>query len=632
MPGFSLKRKTKEEKEAAKAEKEKLRNFSEYPYLLAIKPKEKYVFHSDYFEIDGQVATIMHFFHMDGAADGYPAFWGIGRIPSGMDSDVTTICFEQVRRMTKGWVESHSSTAESVAAMNAQESNKGTNSLKQRNSKKSKELEEIAHEIADNSAYLEAKFKIMVKAPTIEKLDRATVAIARRYVEVFSSLDASPYMGQQRQELANLFMKNDRTPGHSFYFTSPEYAGNYSLVTHGMEDPTGEYVGRMYGDVNNSAVLFAVDGYKHHVVVASEHFNEALDRTPMADYWGSKISQSCLIHNGRVVHILLDGCNLDLLGPKFEGITYKLDMNTGDVNMFEMFGDAKDELSIFAGQMQKLILMAEQAYETTESDRSIIRGSLEEVAEKFYIDQRMWYENAKANRHKVRVVGIDHKQVPKLEMFVSYLDTEYTKCLAADVKDSERGHALGILKATFHNLLSANGDLFNTTTNPAIDGAKRGRRVIYDFSSLRRRGEGVAMAQLVNVIGFAVGNLGNGDTVIFHGTDKIANRVKQYIMDQLDQLFDKGGRAVFLYNNMDRMLGDKQFSHFDKADYTIFGTMTPTQIQSYQKALGQVIPGDLVNLVQTKNSALAYLRRDYVNVVFEQDLMLGIQNKRGARM
>lgn len=630
--GFSLKRKTKEEKAAKKAEKEKLRNFSEYPYLLAIKPKEKYVFHSDYFEIDGQVATIMHFFHMDGAADGYPAFWGIGRIPSGMDNDITTICFEQVRRMTKGWVESHSSTAESVAAMNAQESNKGTNSLKQRNSKKSRELEEIAHEIADNSAYLEAKFKIMVKAPTIEKLDKATVAIARRYVEVFSSLDASPYMGQQRQELTNLFMKNERTPGGAFYFTSPEYAGNYSLVTHGMEDPTGEYVGRMYGDVNNSAVLFSVDGYKHHVVIASEHFNEALNRTPMADYWGSKISQSCLIHNGRVVHILLDGCDLDLLGPKFEGITYKLDMNTGDVNMFEMFGDAKDELSIFAGQMQKLILMAEQAYETTESDRSIIRGSLEEIAEKFYIDQRMWYENAKANRHKVRVVGIDHKQVPKLEMFVSYLDTEHTKCLAADVKDGERAHALGILKATFHNLLSANGDLFNTTTNPAIDGAKRGRRVIYDFSSLRRRGEGVAMAQLVNVIGFAVGNLGEGDTVIFHGADKIANRVKQYIIDQLDQLYDKGGRAVFLYNNMDRMLGDKQFSHFDKADYTIFGTMTPTQVQSYQKSLGQVIPGDLVNLVQTKNAQLAYLRRDYVNVVFEQDLMLGIQNKRGARM
>lgn len=630
--GFSLKRKTKEEKATEKAEKEKLRNFSEYPYLLAIKPKEKYVFHSDYFEIDGQVATIMHFFHMDGAADGYPAFWGIGRIPSGMDNDITTICFEQVRRMTKGWVESHSSTAESVAAMNAQESNKGTNSLKQRNSKKSRELEEIAHEIADNSAYLEAKFKIMVKAPTIEKLDKATVAIARRYVEVFSSLDASPYMGQQRQELTNLFMKNERTPGGAFYFTSPEYAGNYSLVTHGMEDPTGEYVGRMYGDVNNSAVLFSVDGYKHHVVIASEHFNEALNRTPMADYWGSKISQSCLIHNGRVVHILLDGCDLDLLGPKFEGITYKLDMNTGDVNMFEMFGDAKDELSIFAGQMQKLILMAEQAYETTESDRSIIRGSLEEIAEKFYIDQRMWYENAKANRHKVRVVGIDHKQVPKLEMFVSYLDTEHTKCLAADVKDGERAHALGILKATFHNLLSANGDLFNTTTNPAIDGAKRGRRVIYDFSSLRRRGEGVAMAQLVNVIGFAVGNLGEGDTVIFHGADKIANRVKQYIIDQLDQLYDKGGRAVFLYNNMDRMLGDKQFSHFDKADYTIFGTMTPTQVQSYQKSLGQVIPGDLVNLVQTKNAQLAYLRRDYVNVVFEQDLMLGIQNKRGARM
>ena len=307
-------------------------------------------------------------------------------------------------------------------------------------------------------------------------------------------------------------------------------------------------------------------------------------------------------------------------------------MNTGDVNMFEMFGEIKNELSIFAGQMQKLILMAEQAYETTESDRSIIRGSLEEIATKFYIDQRMWYENAKENTHRLRVVNIPHKSVPKLEMFVSYLDTEYTKCLAADVKDNERGHALGILRSTFRNLLSSNGDLFNTITSDNIDGCKHGRRVIYDFSKLRRRGDGVAMAQLVNVIGFAAGNLGNGDTIIFHGADKIANRVKEYIIDQLDALYDKGGRAVFLYNNIDKMMSDKAFSHFDKADYTIFGTMTPTQVEAYQKAMGQAIPGDLSRLVTIKNPNLAYLRRDYVNVVFEQDLLLGVQRMKGVRI
>ena len=126
----------------------------------------------------------------------------------------------------------------------------------------------------------------------------------------------------------------------------------------------------------------------------------------------------------------------------------------------------------------------------------------------------------------------------------------------------------------------------------------------------------------------------NGDTIIFHGADQIANRVKQYIMDQLDALYAKGGRAVFLYNNIDKMFNDKAFSHFDKADYTVLGTMTKNQVVDYQKALGQTIPGDLAGLVTIKNEALAYLRRDYMNVVFEQDLALGINGdeEKGVRM
>lgn len=628
-------KKSKEEKKREKELRNKDIRFSEYPYLVAIKPRESYVFHSDYFEIDKNcVATIMSFHHMEGATDGYPAFWGIGRIPMGLDNDITTVTFEQIRRMTKNWVDDHSSVAESVNTMNTQEANtsKSTQSMKNKNNRKKKDLDEISKELMDNAAYLECHFKLLVKAPTLAKLDEAITQIGRRYVDVFSSLEAAPFHGQQRQELSTLFLTNNRKAGHPFYFTSPEFAGDYCLVTHGMEDPTGEYVGRMFGDVNNSAVLFAVDGYKHHVVVGNEAYNQKLNMTPYSDYWGSKISQSCLIHNGRVVHIILDGCDMDLLGPKLDNLTYRLDMNTGDVNMFEMFGEAKNELSIFATQMQKLILMAEQAYETTESDRSIIRGSLEEIATQFYIDNRMWYENAKNNTHKLRVVNVPHADVPKLEMFVSYLNTAHKKALTALARDDERTHALGVLKSTFTNLLSSNGDLFNTITSDQIDGCKHGRRVIYDFSKLRRRGEGVAMAQLVNVIGFAVGNLDRGDTVIFHGAEKIANRVKAYITDQLDALYDKGGRVVFLYNNIDKMITDKEFSHFDKADYTIMGTMSATQVKDYQSSLGLTIPGDLSKLVSIKNERLAYLRRGYTNVVFEQDLSLGIAKQKGVRL
>ena len=474
----------------------------------------------------------------------------------------------------------------------------------------------------------------MIKAPSLEKLDKMVELLERRYMDIFSTLSAAPYMGRQRQEITTLFSKNNQKVGRKYYFTSTEFAGNYNLVTHGMEDPNGEYVGRMYGDINNSAVIFETNNYGHHVVVANEFYNEKLKRTPMADYWGSKLSQTCMMHNGKVVHIILDQCNMDLLGPKFPKLTYKIDMNSGDLNMFEMFGKTSDELTIFPTQMQKLILIAEQAYETTDSDRSIIRGSLEEIATKFYIDNRMWFDNASEMQSRIRIVDIPHASVPKLEMFVAYLDTEHKKALSASSRDEEKTHALGVLRATFRNMLTSNGDLFNTITTSKIDGAKKGRRVIYDFSKLRPRGKGIMMAQLINIIGFAINNIGKNDTVIFHGTELIADRVKPFIKDQLGMLYARGGRAVFLYNDIDAAMNDIPFSAFDKADYTVFGTMSPNQIEAYQEKLGRTIPHDLANLVSMKNERLAYLRRGFTNVVFEQDLLLGMRDKdtKGARI
>ncbi len=621
-----FRKKDKDSVSANRALANKSSDYTKFPFLAAIKPREKYVFYSDYFKIDNQYATIMGFLHMDGATDGYPVFWGIGRIPQGLDPDITVVCFEQTSRMTKGWIDSHVSTAESVAEKNSKEQDDhGVSTKKAQSSRKILDLQEIGQELNNNAAYLQCSFKIMIKAPTLEKLDKAVEQINRRYTDVFSTLSAAPYMGRQRLELATLFAKNEKKVGRKYYFTSTEWAGNYNLVTHGMEDPNGEYVGRMYGDVNNSAVIFETNSYKHHVVVANEFFNEKLKRTPMADYWGSKLSQSCLMHNGKVVHIILDSCDLNLLGPKFENLTYNIDMNIGDVNMFEMFGKVEDELTIFPTQMQKLIIMAEQAYETTDTDRSIIRGSLEEIATKFYIDNKMWYDNASEMQHRIRIVDIPHKSVPKLEMFVAYLDTEHKKSLGATVRDEEKSHALGVLRATFRNLLTSNGDLFNTITSNTIDGAKTGRRVIYDFSKLRPRGDGIMMAQLVNVISFAVSNIGKNDCIIFHGTELIADRVKDFINDQLALLYRRGGRAVFLYNDIDKAMRDGAFSAFDKADYTIFGTMSPNQLDEYQTKLGRTIPNDLANLVSIRNDRLAFLRRGFTNVVFEQDLLLGMK-------
>ena len=603
--------------------------YKDFPHLLEIKPREQYIFHSDYFEVDDNFGCILSFFHSEGAPDNFAAFWGINLIPMGMPEGVVTILLEQNRRMTESWIEAHQSRSENIADMNVKEqSENGTNTTAGRSMKKADDFVIIAQEIIDGASYIHAQYRLLVKAPTLKLLDDARRKIDRLYIDRFATINAAPYIGQQRKELSTLFKKNDKKEGKGFHFTSTEYAGTYNLVTHGMEDPAGEYVGQMTGDVNISAVLFDVDNYEHHVVVSNDNYNEQYGRAHVADMWGSKISQACLMRNKRVVHIILDGANLDNLGPKFERMTYKIDMTKGDVNMFEMFGEEKDELAVFSAQMLKLRLMAEQAYETNEHDRAIIRGSLEEVATRFYIDGRMWYENGAANRGKLRVINIPHREVPKLEKFVAYLDTEYKKTITAAGQDSEHTHALNVLKTTFRNMLTSNGDLFNTTTSDKIDGAKTGRRVIYDFSELMRRGTNIAMAQLVNIVGFATGNLKRGDVVIIHGAEQIDSSVKDYINQQFDQLYAKGGRVAFLYNNTDKMLNDQEFCGFEKADYTILGNMTDNAVAQYQKQLGQEIPPDLTRLITNKSSQLCYIRRGFDNVVFRMELSLGTKNER----
>lgn len=622
------KRELRAEKKAKKKDKKDY-SFNEYPHLLAMKPGERYIFHSDYFDIDNQVATILAYFHNDGAIDNFGAFWGINRIPAGLPENVTAFTFETVSRMSEGWIQSHQTKAEGIAAMDSQETGRsGTTTSKQQARGKQLDFETIARELQSGAAYLNVHYRLMLKAPDVDTLDYALDQIKRLYVDRFGTLSAAAYAGAQRQELSSLFSPNDKKIGKGFYFTSPEFAGTYSLVTHGLEDPAGEYVGYMVGDVNNSAVLFDVDNYRKRVVITNDNFVEnkkkGIKRNHISDMWASKLSQSALLNNHRVVHILMNGCDMDTLGPKFESLTYKIDMHHGAVNMFEMFGSVNDELSIFPTQMEKITLMAEQAYEPTDSDRSVIRGSLQQVATEFYVDRNMWHPNAKENRDKLRVVGIPHQEVPRLQEFVTYLDSRYKAEVNKEGRDQEMVHAMNVLALTFRNLLSNNGDLFNMITNDTIDGATRGQRVLYDFGGLMRRGKGVAMAQLVNIIGFAIGNLARGDVVIFHGANLIDDGVKDYINAQLEHLYAKGGRSVFCYDDTERMLGDKAFCKFDNADYTIFGNMTDTAVTDYQTLLGQDIPPDLSSLITNKSENVCYIRRGFDNVVFKQDLMLGI--------
>ncbi|WP_030895372.1 hypothetical protein [Streptomyces sp. NRRL F-5053] len=608
-------------------------SFDAYPHLLALKPKEKYVFRSDYFQVDGSVACVLAFFHDEAAHDTFAPFWGIDRIPDGLDDKVTAVVLEQVHRMTDKWIDSYTKQSEKLDRLDSQEQDEtGTTSSKRKAAKISSDLATTIGEIQDGASYLSVHNRLFLKAPDLETLDDSIDRVTRLYIDRFGTLKATAYAGEQRQELTALWKSNEKKRGKGFHFTSTELAGSYSLVTNGLNDKGGEYVGYMVGDVNNSAVLMDVNRYEHHVVIADATLSKYLDRQRISNMWCSKLSQACMLGNGSVVHLVLDGTDLNALGPAFDRLTSRVDLTTGDVNMFEMFGDEDDELAVYSAQMEKLKLMFEQLYETTDGAvGAIIRSALEDIASDFYVEQGMWRHNAQEQRSRLRVVNIPHVQVPRLQMFVSYVATAHKILVTASKYDPKQLEALNVIKGIANTMLSTNGDLFNNHTSSAIDGVRSARRVVYDVSRLMRRGKGVAMAQLVNIAGFAVGKLGPGDTVIIHGTEHIDDRVKTYLRDQLDHVHERGGRVVYSYNDVDKMLADSEFNAFDAADYTIFGPMRDRTVEEYQAQLRQQIPPDLARLITTRGENLSYLRRDVSNIVFRLDLALGINPHREAQ-
>ena len=278
------------------------KSISSFPVLTAIKPKQGYMFYSDYFTIDkSAIGCIMDVFHLPGAEDRFSPFWGTCFTPRNLPDGVIVIRFEQVERQTDTWVDTNQSKAEHLSNLDQREQTKASNSKQLKISKKSQDLMQIASELNQGAAYLSNQIRFLIKAPDLETLDYTISRMRAQFTDSFQTIRIGAYHGDQRKELSTLFAKNDKKIGKSFGFTSTEYAGAYSLVSRGLSDLFGEHVGVMVGDINSSAILFDVDNYKHHVVVAASQKAVSpgmdLDGSRSSAMWGSKLSQACLLYS-----------------------------------------------------------------------------------------------------------------------------------------------------------------------------------------------------------------------------------------------------------------------------------------------------------------------------------------------
>lgn len=613
-----------------KKKKKRRLNFEDYPHLLTLRPQESYCFFSDYFKFDDDhYSCILTLMHSDAAIDRFGSFWGLNLLPRNLPPTSKVVRFEQVHRMSDQWVQSHQTRAESVADANANAQEQGgTNTTKRKAGKAQEDLQAIAEELANGATYLHVHYRLQVISPSLEELDICVDRIRKGYIDAFSSLTVEPYHGEQKKELSTLLRKNETKLGTGFYYTSTEYAGSYNLVTHGIEDPDGEFVGFMKGDVNTSAILFDIDNFRRNIVIADEYMTDEYGKlVRRSNVWGSKVAESCLLNSHRVAHFLISEVDMSELSPAFPSFTNIVKMSQGDLNMFEVFGDRAQQLTLFPKQLEKIRVMTELISEPTESDRAIIRGSLEQVLTQFYIDSRMWYPDAPNHTDRLRIVGIPHNEVPKLEFFISQLEQKHKALMNGT--DDELTHAYNILKMIFRSMLSNNGDLFNTSTSRIFDTANKAGRVIYDFSDLLLRGQGIAMAQMINVVSYALSGLGRGDVAIFHGCDNIKDKsVQDYLRREFEFLYKRGGRVCLLYDNVSNYMDTLDFNDGIRSDYTITSTMVPADADTYEHKFGVNLPGPLRSLLTQTNGSHNYLHRGLDNVIFQPVLDIGVERKR----
>lgn len=599
-------------------------------FLFDITPRIGYKFYSDYFKIDDQYATILTFFNHQGSDDNLPPMWAIHLIPHIPNDErfegVTTRLLTHVNRASEKWVESKQQRADdrvSNEMTDASESNRTKDSILSQ--KKKRDLRIIAEDLADGDSYLYVSFRLLVKAPSLEVLDAAIDYLRQQYDSTFGSIYLAAYEGRQRQELMNITRGGELQTGAGYMFTSSEFAGAYNLVTHGIYDTDGEYMGEMIADVNTSAILWNMNRFRSHVVVGTnnkaELRSQQFPHEKSSTLWGVKLSQSALLHNHRVVHFVLNGAKVQDVGIDLSDITSVVSMSKGDINPFEMFGSVEDELQIYPAHINKLVMMTQQLNrELTDIGVNTLRKQLD----MFYIDKNMWTENAKEHRDRLRIVGIPHNQVPMLQDFVAYIDLAYKAYISNNQSDSNVLQSLSLLQGLFDTMLTANGDLFNTVTSDAVDNAKISPRVIYDLSALLSRGKGVAMAQFINAFGFATNSLDEGDVIIIHGAERIDPSILEYVRGVVDDLKSKNIRIAFLYDDVDKMLEPHniELNNISMADWSITGYMSSPTIQKYTKTLNVTVPDNLQKAINSKHERQYYLRRGVDNVIFDIDFAL----------
>lgn len=601
-------------------------------FLELIKPLGNLQFYSDYFVTGSHVACILTFLSQPGTALHLPAMWGINLIPSINDEGVTAILFNSYNVRDDKWVQDHLNVATEISAEGAETTAEAHQVLQSKRSlSQHGDVQEAADEIAKGASYLDFSVRLLLKAPTKEILDKVVMQLQRTTKSRFSGANVEwvKFVGQQQDDYSAITLGADQQLGENYQMTSSELAGSYSMMTRGLEDPKGSYIGQLAEDINSGAVLWDAQNFRKLLIIGAENKLKTVSHPQGYDWnaasaWSQYIAQDAILNGKKVIHVVLDNQDVERIGTSFGDKTEVVPLNQPQLNPLEAFGDVKDELSLYTQTIEKINMMYKQLNPDLVQDDL---AYLSKILNEFYIGSKLWVDNAKDHRDKLRLVGIPHDQVPTLSEFSLYLQNKvsFERRGAGNTVDEVAIRSLRRLSTITDKMIEDYGAVFDVKTQLSDLDLRSRDQVIFKMGDLSISDPKALMAQLTNLLPY-IRQMIDGDTVvIFHGLETIDidhnGALWEFFLRQLRSYWNVEAKVVLAYSDL-RALTQKTNHILENADTILVGQMNMTELRNYEAHMVLELPDTIKSSLQDKDDTKYYLSTNGRNIVFSADLVL----------
>lgn len=267
-----------------------------------------------------------------------------------------------------------------------------------------------------------------------------------------------------------------------------------------------------------------------------------------------------------------------------------IDMSKKTVNPLEGFGEREEVKSIFSELKRKIInifdVMTE--YQLDPNSRSIILDTLDE----FY-HKRSLHQVGKEERSGI--IGIKDKEAyPKMSTYLQDFVNAATRI--ANANNISRLNSIENLQSELREALTSYGDQVNKGTNIFPTDKQQ---IFYNFGSMRYERPKLYV-QFLNSFSYIMSETKRGDLVVFHGLDRISQKVFDMVSDVIDRKSESGVRFIYAFDNVSAMekkdsnmidcsiFGMKGKMYHDlhtDSDWTIMGSLLEEEVPKFQEAL-----------------------------------------------